>query len=55
MHSEEYERSDDMNHSEGSEQVIEFAMLLWFSNDIQVEALSCKIPNYSNIYFRTKK
>ena len=32
MHSEEYERNDQMNHSDGSEQVIEFAMLLWYSN-----------------------
>ena len=40
MYSEEYERNDHMNNSDGSEQVIEFAILLWYSNDIQVETLS---------------
>ena len=32
MYSEEYERNDHVNNSDGSEQVIEFAMLLWYSN-----------------------
>ena len=41
MYSEEYERNDHMN-TDGSEQVIEFTMLLWYSN-VKVEALSCKI------------
>ena len=34
MYSEEYERNDHMNNSDGSEQVIEFAMLFWCSNEI---------------------